>query len=66
MTRISADAATMEELGEPKDGITIEGTILDIDYATMEGKVVIRVTVKGSDGRAYDLIDDEFKPYFYF
>ncbi|MEM0149321.1 MAG: DNA-directed DNA polymerase [Candidatus Micrarchaeaceae archaeon] len=66
MSRSPADAASVEKEPERQVGMTIEGMILDIDYATINGNVVIRVTVKGSDGKTYDLIDDEFKPYFYF
>ena len=66
MSRTSANAATVEKETEPQGSMSIDGVILDIDYAAINGKVVIRVTVKGQDGKTYDLIDDDFKPYFYF
>ena len=66
MSRTSANAATVEKEAEPQGSMSIDGVILDIDYAAINGKVVIRVTVKGQDGKTYDLIDDDFKPYFYF
>ncbi|MGC8538216.1 MAG: hypothetical protein ACP5MZ_04555, partial [Candidatus Micrarchaeia archaeon] len=66
MSRTSASAAAIEKDAEPQGSMSIEGVVLDIDYAAINGKVVIRVTVKGLDGKAYDLIDDEFRPYFYF
>jgi DNA polymerase I len=66
MSRTSASAATVEKEAEPQGSMSIEGVILDIDYAAINGKVVIRVTVKGQDGKTYDLIDDDFRPYFYF
>ena len=66
MSRTSASAATVEKEAEPQGSMSIDGVILDIDYAAINGKVVIRVTVKGQDGKTYDLIDDDFKPYFYF
>lgn len=66
MSRTSASAATVEKDAEPQGSMSIEGVILDIDYAAINGKVVIRVTVKGLDGKTYDLMDDDFKPYFYF
>ena len=43
----------------------IEGIILDIDYLIRDAAGIIRVTVKGNDGRAYECFDPEFKPYFY-
>ena len=66
MSRTPASAATVEKEAEPQGSMSIDGVILDIDYAAINGKVVIRVTVKGQDGKTYDLIDDDFKPYFYF
>ena len=66
MSRTSASAAAVEKEAEPQGSMSIDGVILDIDYAAINGKVVIRVTVKGQDGKTYDLIDDDFKPYFYF
>ena len=66
MSRTSASAATVEKEAEPQGSMSIDGVILDIDYAAINGKVVIRVTVKGLDGKTYDLMDDDFKPYFYF
>jgi DNA polymerase I len=45
--------------------LQIEGIILDIDYLIRDAAGVIRVTVKGSDGKAYECFDSAFKPYFY-
>ncbi len=44
----------------------IEGAVLDIDYLIREGgKADIRITVKGTDGKAYEIYDRDFRPYFY-
>ncbi len=44
---------------------TIEGAILDIDYLNREEASVLRLTVKGRDGKCYEIFDRSFKPYFY-
>ena len=44
----------------------IEGAVLDIDYLlNSSGGADIRLTIKGTDGKAYEMFDPEFKPYFY-
>lgn len=45
---------------------SIEGGILDVDYVNKDGIVYIRLIVKGTDGKGYEIIDTEFRPYFYF
>jgi DNA polymerase, archaea type len=44
----------------------IEGSVLDIDYLNRGDESVIRLTVKGKDGKSYEIFDNGFKPYFYF
>lgn len=44
---------------------SIDGMLLDVDYLNDGAESVIRLTVKGSDGRAHELFDRRFKPYFY-
>lgn len=44
---------------------TIEGAILDIDYLNKGEESVLRLTIKGRDGKSYELFDYSFKPYFY-
>lgn len=46
--------------------MTLEGAILDVDYLNRDDDVYIRLTVKGMDGKSYEIFDDRFKPYFYF
>ncbi len=44
----------------------IEGAVLDIDYLIgSNSRADIRLTVKGTDGKVYELYDKEFRPYFY-
>ncbi len=44
----------------------IEGAVLDIDYLmNSSGSADIRITVKGTDGKSYEVYDKSFKPYFY-
>ncbi|MCL4379364.1 MAG: DNA-directed DNA polymerase [Candidatus Marsarchaeota archaeon] len=44
----------------------IDGAVLDIDYLVGDGgKADIRITVKGTDGKTYDIYDRDFRPYFY-
>jgi len=44
--------------------IALEGIIVDVDYASVEDRSIIRVTLK-SDGKIYKLLDPNFYPYFY-
>lgn len=48
------------------NGRVIQGALLDVDYLNKEEDSVIRLTVKGTDGRSYEIFDRNFKPYFYF
>ena len=45
--------------------LIVEGMLLDIDYFTKAEETYIRLTVKGTDGKAYEMLDKDFKPYFY-
>ncbi len=45
---------------------TIEGILLDVDYVGAGDEVHIRMLIKGSDGKSYEIVDPSFKPYFYF
>jgi DNA polymerase, archaea type len=44
---------------------SIEGAILDIDYLNKGEESVLRITIKGKDGKGYEVFDHSFKPYFY-
>ncbi len=54
-----------KDLGQGKE-ITIEGILLDVDYVNVGDKTKIRLTVKSNEGKAYEIIDTDFRPYFYF
>lgn len=43
----------------------IEGALLDVDYLNIAEESLIRLTIKGRDGKAYEIFDEKFKPYFY-
>ncbi len=63
--------AVPKSSGEPaaasgRSEFSIEGIVLDVDYVTLGNEVFIRLTVKGTDGKAYEILDKAFKPYFYF
>jgi DNA polymerase I len=45
--------------------IEIEAALLDVDYVSREDYALIRLTLKGYDGQAYEAFDPSFKPYFY-
>jgi DNA polymerase I len=45
---------------------SIEGIVIDVDYVGAGDEVFIRLFVKGVDGKAYEILDPSFKPYFYF
>ncbi len=49
---------------DPK-GLAFEGAVLDIDYLNKGDAAYIRLTVKCSDGKARELFDISFRPYFY-
>jgi len=44
----------------------ILGAVIDIDYLNRNDRSVIRLVVKGKDGKSYELFDHKFRPYFYF
>ncbi len=48
------------------DPIEMEAAVLDIDYINLGDNSTIRMTVKGADGTVHELLDKEYKPYFYF
>lgn len=59
----SADAAEPDKASEEE--LEIEGFVLDTDYIYENGAGVIRLAIKGSDGKTYEVYDHRFKPYFY-
>ncbi len=52
--------------GSAGELVKVDGVLLEADYTTINEIVKIRLTIKGLDGKAYEAIDDEFRPYFYF
>jgi DNA polymerase I len=46
--------------------LSITGAILDVDYLLENDTAAIRLFVKGTDGKAYEVFDRKFRPYFYF
>jgi DNA polymerase I len=44
---------------------TIEGFVIDADYVNIGRATCIRLTVRATDGKVYELVDREFMPYFY-
>ena len=54
-----------EDLEAKDQTYLIEGAILDIDYLIRSDESVLRLTIKGRDGKAYEVFDHSFKPYFY-
>ncbi len=44
--------------------LELDGVIVDVDYVSLEGRSVIRITAK-SGGKTYTLLDPSFYPYFY-
>ncbi len=51
---------------EKNHQLEIIGSILEVDYLILNDRATIRLTIKGSDGRAYEVFDRKFEPYFYF
>ena len=45
--------------------VALEGAVLDVDYLNKGDSACIRMTVKCRDGKARELFDTNFKPYFY-
>ena len=43
----------------------IEAMLLEVDYLTKGEETLLRLTVKSRDGKAYEIFDRGFKPYFY-
>ncbi|MDE1811084.1 MAG: hypothetical protein KGH66_03520, partial [Candidatus Micrarchaeota archaeon] len=43
----------------------LEGMLLEVDYLNKGEETLLRMTVKGRDGKAYEIFDRRFKPYFY-
>lgn len=54
-------------MDEIEDGETIQmqGALLDVDYINKGDESVIRMAIKSSDGKTYEMFDPEFRPYFY-
>ncbi len=44
---------------------TIDGALLDVDYINVGDRSKIRLTLKSSDGKTYEIFDESFRPYFY-
>lgn len=58
--------AASKVANEEHEGLSLEGIILDIGYLSINNRAEIRITFKAGDGKAYDIFDPSFKPYFYF
>lgn len=43
----------------------IEGAVLDVDYVGRGDRALIRLVVKGIDGKCHEIIDEDYLPYFY-
>ncbi len=46
--------------------LELVGAVLDVDYLVKDDQGLIRLTVKSVNGKAYEVFDRKFKPYFYF
>ncbi|MGC8571746.1 MAG: DNA-directed DNA polymerase [Candidatus Micrarchaeia archaeon] len=44
----------------------VDAIIYDVDYFTESSNLFVRLSARGSDGKFYEILDDSFKPYFYF
>ncbi len=62
----SSESSDKGRLKETMPQSTLVGAVLDVDYLMKGDESLIRLTVKGSDGIAYEIFDPSFKPYFYF
>ena len=51
---------------EAAEALVFEGFLLDVDYLSSSDRALIRLTVKDRDGRAREVFDPVFRPYFYF
>ncbi len=58
------EAISKNSLIDQKES-NIEGAIIDIDYLIINGSASIRILVKSSDGKSYQVYDNNFRPYFY-
>ncbi|MGC8687977.1 MAG: DNA-directed DNA polymerase [Candidatus Micrarchaeia archaeon] len=63
---LNTDVDNKEEIKTEQKIKEIKGTIFDVDYITEDSKTIIRLAVRGEDGKFYDILDDTFTPYFYF
>ncbi|MCW6159992.1 MAG: DNA-directed DNA polymerase [Candidatus Micrarchaeales archaeon] len=45
---------------------SLDCVLLDVDYISIGDDASIRLTLKGADGKAYEVFDPSFKPYFLF
>ena len=46
--------------------LVFEGFLLEVDYLTSDERALIRLTIKDSTGKAHEVFDPSFRPYFYF
>ena len=49
-----------------EEAVQLEAAVLDIDYINLGDNSTIRMTVKAADGSVHELLDTDYKPYFYF
>ena len=50
----------------PISDTALEGALLDVDYLNKDEASCIRITIKGTNGKCYEIFDTKFNPYFYF
>jgi len=58
------EAMVTEEKVDKEEAV-INGIVLDVDYMSTGDAAYIRLTLKGDDGKAYEIFDKDFLPYFY-
>jgi DNA polymerase, archaea type len=66
MAADSKEANVLQKMEEGKEEQNVDCVILDVDYLGAGDVVYIRLFAKDSNGRALEILDKEFKPYFYF
>ncbi len=52
-------------LSDAPDVLELQGQVIDADYLIIGAEACIRLAFKGIDGKTREVLDPEFKPYFY-
>ncbi len=65
---MSAESGSLEQSFTVVEENILQADVIiyDVDYFTESSNLFVRLSARGADGKFYEILDDSFKPYFYF